>query len=1539
MKSLVRNHKSIVSVLLALLISICTYFTGYADITPVSDRTPQVRDAIVAAVPGVNSAADVTEEHLANIRTLSLYRKNITALKEGDFDGLSSLRSLNLHRNSLSSLPAGIFTGLTSLKGIALAWNQLNSLPAGIFTGLTTLETINISRNQLSSLPAGIFTGLTSLTAIDLTGHQLNSLPAGIFTGLTSLTTLSLGGNQLSSLPAGIFTGLTSLTTLSLGGNQLSSLPAGIFTGLTSLTTLSLGSSQLSSIPAGIFTGLTSLTHLTLSGNSTGSLPNGIFSGLTSLTNLSFRNNANIDAALTVLLQDIGGNQFKVVVPTGAPFTIVVPLNVTNGSVMGGATTATIPIGSVESAPFTLIPTPGASDDPTVLIGILPDPPSEHSRYTLAHFNLAPEFVEGQNTTRTVSEDIHTGGYIGTAVTAIDPHNDALTYSLSGADASSFAIDPTTGQLKTNIKLDYETRTLYTVTVNVTDGTLTASITVNISVSDVEPEMRNVGIPRTVRLFYLLPNDKLYRAEVLEAMKSGILEIQAFFREQMEAHGHGSKTFEIETDDQGDPIVHRVDGDYPESEYQGRTKGEIIKAYDNSQNVILIVVDVGTGGGAHGFGVSGKSSGWAMIYGGWHWAAAAHELGHAFGLHHDFRDTAYIMGYSRPTRSTAQLSAGAAEFLAVSPYFNSDIPLKNESPPTLELLSPKFYRHNAKSVPIRLRVRDADGLYQVMLLVSTKRILGASGSEVKEFRKLASETDTIIEFNYDGITPSDRTYSSPPYTSLADPLQHHIGFLFTDMLGNNEGNVIYPRFVFEGKIINTDLPVSQRTPQVRDAIVAAVPGVSNANDVTKTHLATITNLDLKRKYITSLKSGDFHGLTGLTTLDLSGNYFSVLPFGIFNDNTKLTSLSLNASLDTLYGTIDNLTNLTELHLTTNGLPSGILDNLTNLTELRLSTPTLSSDIFDNLTNLTELHLTTNSLPSGILDNLTNLTELRLSTPTLSSDIFDNLTNLTELYLKNNDLTSLPSGIFDDLTALKTLNLEYNDLTSLPSGIFDDLTALTELYLNDNDLTSLPSGIFDDLTALKTLHLAGNDLSSLPDGIFKGLTQLNLLYLGRNRHYLMPLPVSLEKVRKDQVKAVAPTGAPFKIVLPLTVKNGSVSGGASSTTIPIGSVESGTLTVVRTPGTTAAVTVDIGTLPRTPLNSGYTLVKSDDFPLEFTGIDVAANNAPVFTDGTSTTRSIAENTAANTNIGTAIAATDADSGDTLTYTLSGTDAASFSIVSTTGQLQTKAALDYETEPIYTLTITVSDGVLTDTITVTIYIRDINDTAPVSTLTPVSQRTPQVRDAIVAAVPGVNAAADVTEAHLAAITSLSWNYLNNRTGITSLKSGDFDGLTALTSLQLSYNNLTTLPPRIFDELTALTNLQLSNNDLTALPFGIFDELTALKTLNLRNNDLTSLPPAIFDELTALTNLQLSNNDLTALPFGIFDELTALTWLSLDGNALTTLPAGVFDELTALTRLGLYGNAFTTLPAGVFDELTALKVLNLYGNAFTTLPVGVF
>ena len=50
-------------------------------------------------------------------------------------------------------------------------------------------------------------------------------------------------------------------------------------------------------------------------------------------------------------------------------------------------------------------------------------------------------------------------------------------------------------------------------------------------------------------------------------------------------------------------------------------------------------------------------------------ARAAHELGHAFGLWHNFNNDAYIMSYGRGRTRLSEFSAG---HLAVHPHFNSD---------------------------------------------------------------------------------------------------------------------------------------------------------------------------------------------------------------------------------------------------------------------------------------------------------------------------------------------------------------------------------------------------------------------------------------------------------------------------------------------------------------------------------------------------------------------------------------------------------------------------------------------------------------------------------------------------------------------------------------------------------------------------------------------------------------------------------------------------------------------------------------------------
>ena len=132
-------------------------------------------------------------------------------------------------------------------------------------------------------------------------------------------------------------------------------------------------------------------------------------------------------------------------------------------------------------------------------------------------------------------------------------------------------------------------------------------------------------------------------------------------------------------------------------------------------------------------------------------------------------------------------------------------------------------------------------------------------------------------------------------------------------------------------------------------------------------------------------------------------------------------------------------------------------------------------------------------------------------------------------------------------------------------------------------------------------------------------------------------------------------------------------------------------------------------------SGITLIASEEYTVivvaddetELARITVTIavtaappNIPPVFRDGASTTRSVDDGATAGTDIGAPVDAGDT-AGDTLTYTLGGTDAASFDIVATTGQLQTSALLDAATKSTYTVTVTATDTAgATDTITVTI-----------------------------------------------------------------------------------------------------------------------------------------------------------------------------------------------------------------------------------------------
>ncbi len=102
---------------------------------------------------------------------------------------------------------------------------------------------------------------------------------------------------------------------------------------------------------------------------------------------------------------------------------------------------------------------------------------------------------------------------------------------------------------------------------------------------------------------------------------------------------------------------------------------------------------------------------------------------------------------------------------------------------------------------------------------------------------------------------------------------------------------------------------------------------------------------------------------------------------------------------------------------------------------------------------------------------------------------------------------------------------------------------------------------------------------------------------------------------------------------------------------------------------------------------------------------AMAEAPMFSDDT-LTRTIVENTARATDIGEVIpSATDADDGDTLTYTMEGADADAFEFDGARRQIKTKATLDFETKASYSVKIRVTDSMSgTDTVDVTIAVTD-------------------------------------------------------------------------------------------------------------------------------------------------------------------------------------------------------------------------------------------
>ncbi len=356
-----------------------------------------------------------------------------------------------------------------------------------------------------------------------------------------------------------------------------------------------------------------------------------------------------------------------------------------------------------------------------------------------------------------------------------------------------------------------------------------------------------------------------------------------------------------------------------------------------------------------------------------------------------------------------------------------------------------------------------------------------------------------------------------------------------------------------------------------------------------------------------------------------------------------------------------------------------------------------------------------------------------------------------------------------------------------------------------------------------------------------------------------------------------------------------------------------------------------------------------------------NSPPVFATDT-TTRSVEENTAAGTNIGSAVTATDSDTGDTLTYSLRGTDTASFAIESTTGQLKTSAPLNYEVKDTYTLTVVVDDGTIEDTIEVTINVTDANDPPRFSTASttreilegtsanqnigaPVLATDEDSNDtALTYSLGGTDAASFSIERTTGQLkTRSSLNYDTRRTyEITVIATGS-ENLTGSISVTINVIGIVTFTDTalaasvrrvlgIASEASILTNALASLMSLTASGDDISDltgleYATGLTGLVLSNNEIVDL--SALENLVSLETLNLSRNDIVNLQY--LEDLTSLTTLNLSANAIVDLSN--LSGLSNLVTLNLSNNLITDVSP--LAGLSSLTTLNLSGNTGITNP----
>ena len=501
-----------------------------------------------------------------------------------------------------------------------------------------------------------------------------------------------------------------------------------------------------------------------------------------------------------------------------------------------------------------------------------------------------------------------------------------------------------------------------------------------------------------VRVIYLIPNDQEPDPDIDSKLDTLMKDAQQFYADQMESHGFGRKTFRLETDENENVVVHHVNGKFNDAYYQNPAIGswivweEIEEQFDMSKNIYFLALGISNNfldgvatANTSGIGDGSSLSGRVLIPAS-RFSAAFHELGHAFGLQHDWRADANRI-FTRRVKDPMTASFCAAEWLDVHRYFNPNQEPANDNT-SVRMLPPSFAEPPA-TIRLQFEVTDPDGLHQAQLFRPFSSVgndnlyqpftswagvidcQGLSGNRATvEFvtNELVGGNNVVLRvidvhgnYTFWGHSfPIDITNLLPPpeEISIPDPnlaaavretlglapdtpitqidmlrLVKFIGNDFdylhaADLTGFQHAIKMRELLFFKGERIRDITPLAGLTDM--DALIFFN---SPINDITPlAGLTNLTVLELGNNQITDVSP--LAGLTKLTILLLNGNQIS--------DITPLAKLTRLESLRLIGNQISNitpfagLTNLRILWLSNNQISDvSPLAELVNLEELHL----------------------------------------------------------------------------------------------------------------------------------------------------------------------------------------------------------------------------------------------------------------------------------------------------------------------------------------------------------------------------------------------------------------------------------------------------------------------------------------------------------------------------------------------------------------------------------------------------------------------------